>query len=122
MSEPAARVAPKSGELQDGKVWFTRKGHTVTLGITSAGLEEIGAADDVSFGEEGQDFESGEVVATVEGSLGKIEVLAPATGTIDSLNEALTDDPDVVTDDPLEEGWIVKFEVQDKADLLEYEG
>jgi glycine cleavage system H protein len=115
-----AEVAPKSGEFLDGKLWFQRRGSVVTLGLTSNAVEELGVVESVEFPNEGDDFDKGEVVVTVAGSQGKIDVITPAAGLIQEINEAAQDEPDRVTEDPLEEGWLVRLEVQDPSDLNEY--
>jgi glycine cleavage system H protein len=113
-------VAPKNGEYLDGKLWFQRKGSSVTLGMTSSAIEELGAVQSIEFPEEGLDFEKGEVIATVDGTNGSLEISAPAAGLVQEVNEAAKEEPDMVSDDPLEEGWLVKIEIQDKTDLKEY--
>ena len=112
--------APKSGEYQDGKLWFHRKGDIVTVGMTMSGLEDIGAVESVDFPDEGEDFEKGNIIATIDGTNGKLEVITPASGVIQEVNEAAKEEPEVISDDPLEEGWLVKLEIQDASDLREY--
>jgi glycine cleavage system H protein len=116
----AGDIAPKEGEFQDGKLWFHRKLSHVTVGLTMAAIEEIGPVESVSLPSDGDDFEKGDVVATVEGTNGTLEVTAPAAGFVKEMNEALNEEPDIVSEDPLEEGWLVKLEVQDTSDLKEY--
>ncbi len=113
-------TAPKYGEFLDGKLWFQRKGSTITLGITSLAVEELGSVESFDFPDEGADYEKGEVLLTVDGSNGKVEVTTPATGIVTEMNEAAQAEPDMVTEDPLEEGWLIKLEIQDKSDLKEY--
>ena len=112
--------APKEGEFLDGKAWFYRKGTTLTLGLTPAGIEEIGSVETIEFPNEGDDFEKGNIVVTVDGSNGKVELITPATGIIHELNEAAREEPEMVTEDPLEEGWLIKLEIQDSSDLKEF--
>ena len=113
-------IAPKYGEFFEGKLWFQRKGTTVTLGVTSLAIEEIGAVDSIELPDEGEDFEKGDVVVTVEGTSGRMEVVAPATGFVDGVNETIKEEPDLVSEDPLEEGWLVKLQIQDTSDLKEF--
>jgi glycine cleavage system H protein len=112
--------APKSGEFNDGKFWFHRKGSMVTLGLTSLGIEDVGAVQSLELPSIDDDFTKGDVVVTVDGSNGKIEVSAPASGVVKEINEAAVEEPDMVSDDPLEEGWLVKLEVEDTSELKEY--
>ena len=115
-----AEKAPKSGEYSDGKLWFERKGSTLTLGLTSAAIDHLGSIESIDLPDEDEDFDKGEVVATVEGSHGSIEVTTPAAGIVESVNSPALESPDVVTEDPLEEGWLVKIEIQDRTDLEEF--
>jgi glycine cleavage system H lipoate-binding protein len=47
--------------------------------------------------------------------------VTPATGVIQAVNQAAIDEPERISDDPLEEGWLVKLEIQDTSELKEYD-
>ena len=115
-----ADIAPKNGEFLEGKLWFHRKGTTVTVGLTNVAVEEVGSVESLEFPDQGDDFDKGEIVVTVDGSNGKLEVIAPAAGIVQEINEAAQVEPDMVSEDPLEEGWLFKLEIQDTSDLKEY--
>jgi glycine cleavage system H protein len=115
-----SEVAPKSGEFSDGKFWFTRKGTLITVGVTSGAIEDIGAVESIDLPEAETDFDKGEVVVTVEGTRGSLEVITPAAGLIQEVNDTLKEEPDRLSEDPLEEGWLVKIEIQDTTDLKEF--
>lgn len=117
---PMADVAPKNGEFLEGKLWFYRKGATLTVGLTSAAVEELGSVESIEFPGEGDDFDKGDVVVTVDGTHGKLEVITPAAGIVQEINEAAKEEPDMVSEDPLEEGWLIKLEIQDTSDLKEF--
>lgn len=110
-------AAPKAGEYLDGKLWFERKLNIVTLGVTNAAIEEIGQVQRVEFPSDGDDFDKGEVIATLDGSSGRLEILAPAAGVVQDINQSAAKEPDMISEDPLEEGWLVKIEIQDSTDL-----
>ena len=57
---------------------------------------------------------------TVDGTNGKLEVVSPATGIVSEVNEAAKEEPDMVSEDPLEEGWLIKLEIEDTSDLKEF--
>lgn len=113
-------VAPKEGEFLEGKLWFQRKGSVITLGLTNVAVEEVGSVQTIEFPNEGDDFEKGDVILTVDGANGRLEVTTPASGIVQEVNLAAADEPDMVSDDPLEEGWLVKVQVEDTSDLKEY--
>ncbi len=115
-----AEVAPKNGEFFEGKFWFERKGSLLTLGLTQLALEDVGVIRRVEFPADGDDFEKGEIVVTVEGSAGKLDLITPAAGIVQEINEAAQQEPEIVTEDPCEEGWLIRLEIQDTSDLKEY--
>ena len=121
MSEIGTK-APKEGEYSNGKFWFSRKGSTITLGLTSSAVDEIGQVESVDLPDDGDDFDMGEVCVTIEGSKGTIELVTPAAGIVEEANRAIDEEPDMVSEDPLEEGWLVKIEMQDSTDLQEFIG
>lgn len=112
---------PKNGEFLDGKLWFVRKGSILTVGLTNVAVEEVGEVELIEFPNEGDDFDKGEVILTVGGSTGKLDVITPAAGVVNEVNQAAQEEPDMVSEDPLEEGWLIKLEIQDTSDLKEYQ-
>jgi glycine cleavage system H protein len=115
-----AKSGPKNGEYQEGKLWFHRKGSMITVGLTSLATEEIGQVESVEFPDEGSDFVKGDVVVTIDGTTGKFEVTTPASGIINEINEQAQKEPEMISEDPLEEGWLFKLEIQDISDLQEF--
>ncbi len=114
-----ARI-PKNGEIQENKVWFERTGDMLTLGVTLAAMAELGEIESIELGgSEGHKLDADELLVTLDGSLGHIEVVAPVECSIVSTNSAVEDDPSIVAEDPLEAGWLVKIEVADLDDFLE---
>lgn len=100
-------------EFLGGKLWYTREGTEVTVGLTSSTIEEIGAVQSIDFPEVSGSVEEGDVIAVVEGDRDTFEVTAPMDGFILEVNSAAEDEPNVISDDPLEEGWLMKLEPMD---------
>ncbi|MCM0606436.1 MAG: glycine cleavage system protein H [Xanthomonadaceae bacterium] len=112
--------APRSGEYMDGQAWFTRKQTVLTIGVTNAGLEDIGEVESITLPEEGDDLTKSEVAVTIEGTSGTLELITPAAGLVHAANVRLAGSPETLSEDPLEEGWLVKIEIEDPTDLKEY--
>lgn len=108
---------PKNGELQHGKVWFERRGSVLTLGVTDSAIRSLGEIEEVELPDEGEEYETGDVVTTLEGSQGRLEIRAPATGSIHEVNGAAKDDAQIVSEDPLEGGWLVQLSIDDVGEL-----
>ena len=107
-------------EYNDGKLWFHKKNNTVTIGITLNALDDVGEAEELNLPSDGDDFDKDDVVCEVDGSDGALKVYAPAAGFVTEVNESLADDIQILNEDPIDEGWLVKLEIQDDSDLKEY--
>lgn len=105
------KVKPITGELQNGKLWFSRRGDIMVIGLTSLGVNEVGFLESVEASEEGEAFDHGDIIVTLEGSVANLEVLAPASGAVYEVNEMAIEDPERISQDPLEEGWLLKLEL-----------
>ena len=117
---PAKSVIPRNGEFNEGRLWFQRKGSLVTVGVTSLAVEDLGDIQSVELPDEGEDFAKGDALLTIEGTNGSIEVLAPAAGVVHEVNSGLEEEPERITEDPLEEGWLVQIDMEDPSDLREF--
>lgn len=109
---------PKDGEFDKGRIWFSRRGNVLTLGLTSSAIDSLGELDEIALPEEGDRFEAGEDIVTVEGTRGSVEVTLPSKGVVLAVNP-VAGDPVAVSEDPLEEGWLVKYQVEDLEALLD---
>lgn len=100
-------------ELLGGKIWSERSGKLVTVGVTDRAIHLLGDLDSVELPLEGESFDKGEVMLTLEGSSGSLEVIAPIAGIVHEINAVAQKQPEVIVEDPLEEGWLVRLEYED---------
>ena len=107
-------------EYNDGKLWFQKKNGIVTVGITMTGLEEVGDVEAVDLPSDGDDFDKDDILCEVDGADGAVKVYAPAAGFVIEVNKSLSEDVQILNEDPIDEGWLVKLEIQDESDLKEY--
>jgi glycine cleavage system H protein len=100
--------------------WLRREDDgNVTVGITDHAQSALGDLVYVELPEVDQEVESGGDMAVVESVKAASDVYAPIGGTVVAVNEALTDDPEAINNDPYGEGWIVKLEPSgDEGELL----
>lgn len=49
-----------------------------------------------------------------------LKVYTPAAGFVTEVNAAVGEDTQILNEDPIDEGWLVKIEIQDESDLKEY--
>ncbi|SDC45339.1 glycine cleavage system H protein [Pelagirhabdus alkalitolerans] len=108
----------------DEHVWVDVKGNEITLGITEHAQEELGDIVFAELPEEGDVLDEGDTFGSVESVKTVSELYAPISGTITKVNEALEDEPELINEDPYEDGWIIKLTIQDMdalKSLMTYE-
>jgi glycine cleavage system H protein len=59
----------------------------------------------------------GEAFAVVESVKAANDIYAPASGEIVEVNEALSEAPEPVNEDPYGAGWLVKIKISDPSEL-----
>ena len=110
------------GDLQytSDHEWLRREDDgSVTVGITEHAQSALGDLVYVELPEVDQEVEAGGDMAVVESVKAASDVYAPIAGTVVAVNDALSDDPEVINNDPYGEGWIVRLEPGgDEGDLL----
>jgi len=110
------------GDLQytNDHEWLRREDDgNVTIGITDHAQSALGDLVYVELPEVDQEVDSGGDMAVVESIKAASDVYAPISGTVVAVNEALSDDPEVINSDPYGDGWIVKLQPGDDAgDML----
>jgi len=110
------------GDLQytNDHEWLRREDDgNVTIGITDHAQSALGDLVYVELPEVDQEVDNGGDMAVVESVKAASDVYAPISGTVVAVNEALSDDPEVINSDPYGDGWIVKLKPGDDAgDLL----
>lgn len=105
----------ETGEFGNGRYWYQVGGsQVITFGLTDAAIEDLGEIEAVNLPGEGDTLRSGDVCFSVEGTQGSVEFLLPFAARVDSINARVVSSPEVLSEDPLEEGWLVKINGQDK--------
>ena len=102
--------------------WARIEGDTATLGITWYGQDQLGEIVFFDAPEVGATLTKDASYAEVESVKAVSDVIAPVSGEVVEVNEALTDEPERINEDPYGEGWLVKVRVADPSeadDLLD---
>lgn len=100
--------------------WVKIEGETATIGITDFAQKELGDIVFIEVETVGENLEIGEVFGTVEAVKTVSDLFMPLNGEILELNSLLEDSPELVNEDPYEEGWMikVKWEQGSEDDLM----
>ena len=107
--------------------WARIDGDIATLGITWYAQEQLGEVVFFDPPEVGSTVTKDQPYAEVESVKAVSDVVAPLSGEITEVNEALSDSPEQVNEDPYGEGWMVRIrlsnvsETDDLMDASAYE-
>ena len=97
--------------------WIRLEGNIATIGITDFAQHELGDIVFVEVETVGKALAAGAVFGTVEAVKTVSDLFLPISGTVNELNPALANAPELVNNDPYEEGWMIKMTVDNPADV-----
>lgn len=97
--------------------WILLEGNTATIGITDFAQSELGDIVFVEVETIGKTLMAEAVFGTVEAVKTVSDLYLPVSGTINEVNPALADSPELVNSDPYGEGWMVKMTVNNLDDV-----
>ena len=80
-----------------------------TVGVTHYAQEELGDILFVELPEPGTELVQGQNFGVIESVKTASELIAPASGRVTEVNEALREEPWQVNDSPEGDGWILKM-------------
>ena len=95
--------------------WVLLEGDVAVIGISDFAQDALGDVVYFDLPEEGDEVTEGESFAEVESVKAVSDVYAPMNGTIVAVNEALSDTPELINQDPFGEGWMIKISLEDAS-------
>jgi len=108
---------PSNLKYTNDHEWVLVEGNIGTIGITDYAQGELGDVVFVDVDPNLKEIKKGESFGTIEAVKTVSELLGPCSGKVTEINKDLTDSPEVVNSDPYGKGWMIKIEINDKAEL-----
>ena len=93
------------------------EGNIAVIGVTDFAQSELGDIVFVEIETVGQTFAANDIFGTVEAVKTVSDLFLPVAGKIIEVNLALGSNPELVNNDPYGEGWMVKVEVTNLAEI-----
>jgi glycine cleavage system H protein len=97
--------------------WLQIEGEKAVIGLSDHAQEELGDIVFVELPDVGSDIEQMEELGVVESVKTVSTMYAPVSGEIIAVNEALLDNPELINENPYEEGWIAKIAISDMNEV-----
>ncbi|HHX23259.1 MAG: glycine cleavage system protein GcvH [Tepidanaerobacteraceae bacterium] len=99
--------------------WILVEDDKGKIGITDHAQDELGDVVYVELPEVGDKVVMGEPFGSVESVKAASDLYSPISGTVVDVNEALSDNPELVNESPYDDGWMIVVEVEDESELDE---
>lgn len=106
--------------------WVKVEGNRATIGITDYAQHSLGDIVFVELPEVGDHIDKDQTFGVVESVKAASDIYLPVAGTVEKINEALNDEPELINTDAFE-NWLIcvemddPTEVDDLMDATEYE-
>lgn len=91
----------------------------LTVGITDHAQDLLGDMVFIELPEAGANYGTGDDCAVVESVKAASDIYCPVAGEIVAINEALTESPQKVNEDPFDTAWLFKIKPEDPGEMDE---
>lgn len=100
--------------------WVSMEDSIATIGITDFAQSSLGDITFVQLPKEGETLNKDDTFGVVESVKAVSDLFAPVSGRVIEVNDPLVQAPELLNDDPYNEGWLIKLETKDvEAELGE---
>lgn len=97
--------------------WVKIEGNIATIGVTDFAQSELGDIVFVEIETLDEELDSEEVFGSVEAVKTVSDLFMPLGGTVIEINENIESSPELVNSDPYGDGWMIKIEIKDPAEI-----
>ena len=91
----------------------------VTIGITDFAQEQLGDLVYIELPKGGHECSRGDNISVIESVKSASDLVAPVSGEIVEVNDKLEDDPELVSEDSMGEGWFITVKLSKRPELDE---
>ena len=99
--------------------WVSVEGESAVVGITDYAQHELGDVVYVELPAVGKEFKKSDPAVNIESVKAVSPVFAPLSGTITAVNPKLGNNPELINQEPYEEGWLLKMKLNRMDELKE---
>lgn len=97
--------------------WIEVNGDEAIVGITEYAADQLEEVEEIEFPDEDDSFIVGDRMGSIKAGNITLELPAPISGTIKSINEMLSDEPELLLESPEDKGWICRMNEIDESEL-----
>jgi glycine cleavage system H protein len=97
--------------------WLEVNGNHATLGITDHAQELLGDIVFVELPEVNSTHNASDSLGVIESTKAASDFYAPITGTITEVNHELESNPEIINQEPYQQGWLCKIQINNSSKL-----
>lgn len=102
-----------------GYEWVMVEDGVITIGINEAGLDEFSEVSSCNLPTEGEEVIPDEVCGELDTDQGPMNLYCPVEGNVVEINEAVIENPSLISEDNFGDGWLFRVEPKNGGDLDE---
>ncbi len=106
---------PENLKYADTHEYVLEENGLLKIGVSEFAIDQLGDIVFVELADSGSILRKGETFGTIESVKAVEEVYLPFSGEIQVINESVIDNPEVLQNDPIGEGWLIKIKPDSKV-------
>ena len=97
--------------------WVRLEDGIAVVGITDYAQDHLGDVVFIELPDVGTEVKQFEPFGVIDSVKASSELYAPLSGEVEAVNDALTEQPELVNQEPYGEGWMIKVRPADLAEM-----
>ncbi len=97
--------------------WHKLDGDVVSIGISRFAVDELTDITYLELSQDSGEIAAGQAIGEIESVKTTSELYSGIYGEIVAVNTAAIESPEILNDDPWDQGWIIKIKPSDPAQL-----
>ncbi len=97
--------------------WVVKSDQIIIVGITEFAQDQLGDVVSIELPQVASSFKQNDVMLIIDSVKASSDIYCPIDGEIVEINEKLLEHPELITQSPYEEGWIVKIKPSNPEQL-----
>ena len=106
---------PDNLNYADTHEYVLEENGLLKIGVSEFAIDQLGDIVFVELADQGKTLEKGDTFGTIESVKAVEEVYLPFSGEIVSVNESVIDNPELLQNDPIGDGWLVILKPESNA-------
>ncbi len=103
---------PKNFKYTKDHEWIELQGQIAKVGVSAYAIEQLGDIVHIELPKSGTTFKAGESFGTIESTKTVSDLYMPVAGKISEVNQAALQKPELLQEDPYQQGWLVKIALE----------